>query len=120
MTSITFNADDLRTIVAFILNYNDMILSKPVYVMQIKNKMRKLESVRELDENNFDGVEPEFLMDLQLDRGLVNLAFFSKFTAEFAAALANILGGIVGANVGNDVKQLIDAFKETAATMCSL
>jgi len=43
--------------------------------MNIKNNLRKVDSILQLDENIFEGKDAEMYMELQRSRGLVNYAF---------------------------------------------
>lgn len=61
-----FKEEDLRTMIAFIMSWNDFILSKPVYVMMVKNKLRKVnDDVTKLSDNIFESADANLLIKIQ-------------------------------------------------------
>jgi len=56
---------------------------------------------------------------IQRNRGLINVAFFSKFKLEFSKALAGLIGKIEG-DQGTVVLEVLDKFKGLAKTIASL
>lgn len=89
--------------------------------MQVKNKYRKANGdISLLSENLFEGVDADLYVNIQTQKGLTNLAFFSKFKQEFSKSLANAIPTMGTDNVAESVKKIIDKFKDVVGIITSL
>lgn len=87
----------------------------------IQNKYRKVSGdVTKLSENLFEGTDANLQMDIQQQRGLVNMAFFAKFKQEFTKSFADIISTFTGDDLAQDVDEILKYFKETCKVMASL
>lgn len=65
---------------------------KPVFTVALHNKIKKANSNSlELPQNIVEGVDADFLLNNQREKGLINLALGNKLKVEFVNAIAEAI-----------------------------
>jgi hypothetical protein len=63
--------------------YNDTVSEKPVYTVAMHNKIKKAgTNSLELPQNMVEGVDADYILNKQREKGLINLALANKLKTE--------------------------------------
>lgn len=86
------DATDLRTMVVVSQLYNETVSNKIVYTLALHNKIKKAETNSlNLPQNMCEGVDAEFLLNNQRERGLILLALANQMRTSVSNALATAI-----------------------------
>lgn len=77
------DAADLKTMVVVSQLQNDTVSGKPVFTVALHNKIKKADANSlELPQNVVEGVDADFVLNTQREKGLINLALANKLKTE--------------------------------------
>lgn len=97
--------------------------SKPVFTVALHNKIKKAGgNTLELPQNICEGVDTDFVMNSQREKGLIKLAIANKMKVEFSNAIAAAIPKIESPaeEIKSIVDSLVDEFSKVQEYMNSL
>lgn len=81
---------------------------KPVFTVALHNKIKKVDgNSLELPQNICEGVDAEFVLNNQREKGLIKLAIANKLKVEFSNALAAAIPKID--SPAEEIKPIVDS-----------
>lgn len=114
---------DLKTMIVMTTLYNETVLTKPVFTVALHNKIKKSGgNTLELPLNICEGVDPDFAMNNQREKGLIKLAIANKLKVDFSNALAAAIPKIdsTAEEIQTIVDSLINEFSKVHEYLLSL
>jgi len=118
-TKMALGEKEIRIMVAHVMIWQDFILSKPVFCLNIKSALRN-STIKELPKNIMEAKEINFLIMNYKMKGLTNIAFFNKFKDEFTVGLKNIMATLDESSVAGKVHNMTEKFKEAVTIFTAL